>query len=102
MSYRPSDCPAARQPNEHTQGQRPLELAEAGGRALAARGDVTFAYDPAPAGPGREGGEAGRSLRMLAVFSLPTATTVLALRRERVELARLVRRIAARSGAGWS
>jgi len=33
---------------------------------------------------------------MLAVFSLPTATSVLALRRERFELARLVRRIAAR------
>ena len=33
---------------------------------------------------------------MLAVFSLPTAVSVLALRRERFELARLVRRIAAR------
>jgi hypothetical protein len=35
----------------------PLELAGAGGRALAARGDVTFAYDlapaPAPGGAGR-------------------------------------------------
>src|SRR6202000_3541805 len=33
---------------------------------------------------------------MLAVFSLPTATSVLALRREGFELARLVRRSAAR------
>ena len=48
----------------------------------------------------REAGRAPRrragGLRMLAVFSLPTATSVLALRRERFELARLVRRIAAR------
>jgi hypothetical protein len=33
---------------------------------------------------------------MLAVFSLPTDTTALALRRERYELTRLVRRLAAR------
>ena len=80
----------------------PLELAHAGGRPLAARGDVTLAYDLAPdpagrgpgAGPGAAAG--GRGLRMLAVFSLPTATSVLALRRERFELARLVRQIAAR------
>jgi hypothetical protein len=76
----------------------PLELAHAGGRPLAARGDVTLAYDLAPGaarpGPGAAPGD--RGLRMLAVFSLPTATSVLALRRERFELARLVRRIAAR------
>jgi tetratricopeptide (TPR) repeat protein len=80
----------------------PLELVYAGGRPLAARGDVTLAYDLAPdpdgrgpaSGPGSAA--AGSSLRMLAVFSLPTATSVLALRRERFELARLVRRIAAR------
>ena len=80
----------------------PLELAYAGGRPLAARGDVTLAYDLAPnaagRGPGGESGTTsdGRGLRMLAVFSLPTATSVLALRRERFELTRLVRRIAAR------
>jgi hypothetical protein len=38
----------------------------------------------------------GAGLRMLAVFSLPTESSVLALRRERYELTRLVRRIAAR------
>jgi hypothetical protein len=80
----------------------PLELAHAGGRPLAARGDVTLAYDLAPPSAGRgQGGGPGaapesRGLRMLAVFSLPTAVSVLALRRERFELARLVRRIAAR------
>ena len=80
----------------------PLELAHAGGRPLATRGDVTFVYDlaPAPAAPvlggGPGAGAGGGGLRMLAVFSLPTATSVLALRRERFELARLVRRIAAR------
>jgi len=76
----------------------PLELGHAGGLPLAGRGDVTFVYDLAPgaaaAGNGRAAG-AG-SLRMLAVFSLPTQTSVLALRRERYELARLVRRIGAR------
>ena len=80
----------------------PLELAHAGGQPLAARGDVTLAYDllPDSAGRGLAGGPGtaaeGRGLRMLAVFSLPTAVSVLALRRERFELARLVRRIAAR------
>ena len=80
----------------------PLELAQAGGRPLAARGDVTLAYDLVPdsadPGLGRGPGAAPveRGLRMLAVFSLPTATSVLALRRERFELARLVRRIRAR------
>jgi hypothetical protein len=78
----------------------PLELAHAGGRPLAARGDVTLAYDlaPDPTGRGPGGGPAGAGLglRMLAVFSLPTAMSVLALRRERFELTRLVRRIAAR------
>jgi tetratricopeptide (TPR) repeat protein len=75
----------------------PLELAYAGGASLAARGDVTFVYDlasiPTPVGGG--GGAPG-PVRMLAVFSLPTQTSVLALRRERYELTRLVRRIGAR------
>ena len=79
----------------------PLELAHAGGRPLAARGDVTFVYDLASGRlPQRHGRcrrrEAWRPLRMLAVFSLPTQMSVLALRRERFELARLVRRIVAR------
>ena len=55
----------------------PLELAHAGGRPLAARGDVTFVYDlrPArPAGHGRRRDLAGAALRVLAVFSLPTQT----------------------------
>ena len=63
---------------------------------------MTLAYDLAHVragrglvgAPGTDVGE--RGLRMLAVFSLPTATSVLALRRERFELARLVRQIAAR------
>jgi tetratricopeptide (TPR) repeat protein len=77
----------------------PLELAHAAGKPLAARGDVTWVYDLAvrPSGQGGDAGPgaAGR-LRMLAVFSQPTSTSVLALRRERYELARLIRRIGAR------
>jgi hypothetical protein len=76
----------------------PLELAYVDGVALAARGNVTFTYDLVPGSASRPDSglvEAGR-LRMLAVFSLPTQTSVLALRRERFELVRLVRRIGAR------
>lgn len=74
---------------------RPWELAHVGGVPLAARGDVALVYDlPGPAGVPKA--PVGDALRMLAVFSLPTATSTLALRRERYELSRLVRRVAAR------
>jgi hypothetical protein len=74
---------------------RPWELAYVDGVPLAARGDVTLVYDlPSPAGVVKA--PVGAVLRMLAVFSLPTATSALALRRERYELSRLVRRVAAR------
>ena len=77
----------------------PLELAQVDGRPLAARGDVTLVYDIAnDAAPVRKS-DPGQSLRMLAVFAQPTDTSVLALRRERYELTRLVRRIAARERA---
>lgn len=76
----------------------PLELAHANGRPLAARGDVTFVYDIAAGGVRRKD-PVGGTLRVLAVFSQPTRTSVLALRRERFELARLFRRIAARERA---
>jgi tetratricopeptide (TPR) repeat protein len=77
----------------------PLELTQVDGRPLAARGDVTLVYDIAPdAAPVRKS-DPGGSLRMLAVFAQPTDTSVLALRRERYELTRLVRRIAARERA---
>ena len=72
----------------------PLELAHAGGVPLAARGDVSFVYAPAgTAGPTKAG--VGDALRVLAVFSQPTRTSVLALRRERYELGRLIRRLVA-------
>jgi CHAT domain len=77
----------------------PLELAHFEGRPLAARGNVTLVYDIAPdAAPVRKS-DPGGSLRLLAVFAQPTETSVLALRRERYELTRLVRRIAARERA---
>src|SRR5580698_10355044 len=56
----------------------PLELAHAAGQPLAARGDVTLVYDlagrasHAGARGSRAGNGARTSLRMLAVFSLPT------------------------------
>jgi hypothetical protein len=76
---------------------RPWELAHVGGVPLAARGEVALVYDlPGPALVSKA--PVGEALRMLAVFSLPTATSALALRRERYELSRLVRRVATRSG----
>jgi tetratricopeptide (TPR) repeat protein len=75
---------------------RPWELAHVGGVPLAARGDVALVYDlPSPTRVMKA--SVGDALRMLAVFSLPTATSALALRRERYGLSRLVRRVAARS-----
>jgi tetratricopeptide (TPR) repeat protein len=71
----------------------PLELAHVGGQPLAALGDVSFIYDLGGAGRAKAG--VTGALQMLAVFSQPTATSVLALRRERYALSRLIRRIAA-------
>ena len=84
----------------------PLELAHAAGRPLGARGDVTFTYDitgrngaSSGSGTAGRGRAAGMPLRVLAVFSQPTRTSVLALRRERYALARLIRRIATKERA---
>jgi tetratricopeptide (TPR) repeat protein len=78
---------------EHVLGW-PLELAQVGGVLLAARGEVTLVYDvAAPDGMGKE--PVGEVLRVLAVFSQPDRTSVLALRRERYALTRLIREIAA-------
>ena len=81
----------------------PLELAHADGRPLAARGDVTFVYDigAAQSVDGRTGRKdaLGEAVRVLAVFSQPTKTSVLALRRERYALSQMARRIAARERA---
>ncbi len=74
---------------------RPLELAHIGGVPVAARGHVALVYD-LPGPPRSVKAPVGEALRMLAVFSLPTATSASALRRVRYELPRLVRRVAAR------
>jgi CHAT domain len=74
---------------------RPWELAHVDGVPLVARDDVSLIYD-LPGANSAMKAPVGEALRMLAVFSLPTATSALALRRERYELSRLVRRIAVR------
>jgi hypothetical protein len=74
---------------------RPLELAHIGGVPVAAQGHVAVVYD-FPGSPRSVKAPVGEALRMLAVFSLPTATSVLALRRERYALTRLIHRVAAR------
>jgi hypothetical protein len=71
----------------------PLELAHVDGRPLAARGDVALVYGAGGQGGGKSA--IGDALRVLAVFSQPTKTSVLALRRERYALGRQIRRLAA-------
>jgi hypothetical protein len=76
----------------------PLELAHVAGVPLAARGEVTLVYDiAAPDGIRKD--PVGETLRVLAVFSQPDRTSVLALRRERYALTRLIRRMVARENA---
>lgn len=75
---------------------RPLELARVNGVPLARR-QVSLVYEPAGlAEPGNKEDVAG-SVRILALFSMPARSSVLALRRERYELAKTVRTIAAKS-----
>ncbi|MEU0557438.1 hypothetical protein [Dactylosporangium sp. NPDC006015] len=80
----------------------PLELAHVGGVPLARRGDVSLVFEAresSAAGatvPGATDAPVVGRLRMLAVFSLPTQSSALALRRERYELTRQVRALAAR------
>jgi hypothetical protein len=76
---------------------RPFELAVVGGKPLASW-DLTLAFEiegattPVP----KEG--VSERLRMLALFSVPTDQTALALRRERFALKELVRRVVSMSG----
>jgi CHAT domain len=79
--------------------QWPLELAHVDGEPIVARGDVSFVYDINPGTAPRAKAEARETLRVLAVFSLPAQLGVVALRRARYELSRLIRRIAARQSA---
>jgi hypothetical protein len=76
-----------------------LELAHANGGPLAARGDVAFVYDLAPDGVRGDKAHVSEALRVLAVFSQPARTDVVALRRARYELSRLIGRIGARNRA---
>lgn len=77
---------------------RPLELAHIAGTPMAAWGHVALVHDLArgPTSKKPKKRPIGQALRMLAVFSRPTADTPSELRRERYELPRLVRRAAAR------
>jgi hypothetical protein len=74
----------------------PLELAFADGAPLSVRGDVSFVYCMGRSGAVLD--DPVRPVRVLAVFSSPTRTGVVALRRERHELATLIRRIVNRDG----
>ncbi|MEV4026505.1 CHAT domain-containing protein [Actinosynnema sp. NPDC050801] len=75
---------------------RPLELARVDGVALA-RKQISLIYEPADLDPPVDKDDVVGSVRVLALFSVPARSSVLALRRERYELARTVRTIAAES-----
>jgi hypothetical protein len=75
---------------------RPLELAHANGRPLAVQ-DVTLVM--APDGVAADIEPVGDRLRVLGLFSLPEGGRALNLRRERTEMVRLVRAIAANGKA---
>lgn len=77
---------------------RPLELAHVDGRPLAVQ-DISLVFEVEGEARGAAKQPIGERLRMLAVFSLPTGGTALALRRERYALTRLVRRVAGRRRA---
>jgi len=72
---------------------RPLELAHAYDQPLALH-DVSLVFEVAGEAPAVRWRPVGDRLRMLAVFSLPTDVSALALRRERHALKRLIQRIA--------
>lgn len=72
---------------------RPLELAHAYGRPLSLH-DVSLVFEMAGEAPRLRWRPVGDRLRMLAVFSLPTDVSALALRRERYQLKQQIHRIA--------
>jgi hypothetical protein len=76
---------------------RPLELAHVDGQPLAVQ-DISLIFEVTGEARGAAKQPIGERLRMLAVFSLPTEGTVLALRRERYSLTRLVRQVAGSYG----
>ncbi len=75
---------------------RPLELARINGVPLA-RKQISLIYEPADLAAPHGKEDVVGSVRVLALFSMPARSSVLALRRERYELARTVRTIAAKS-----
>jgi tetratricopeptide (TPR) repeat protein len=75
----------------------PLELAHAAGVPLVRHG-VTIVWEAGGEEAAHPKQPVGDRLRVLALFSLPTGHTMLALRRERYELERLACRVVARAG----
>ncbi|MEU4746655.1 hypothetical protein AB0G02_40220, partial [Actinosynnema sp. NPDC023658] len=75
---------------------RPLELARIDGVPLS-RKQISLIYEPADLDVPEDKEDVVGSVRVLALFSMPARSSVLALRRERYELARTVRTIAAKS-----
>lgn len=74
----------------------PLELSHVDGQPLARLG-VSLVHVVTEVSPAPVKQPVGAALRILALFSLPSGGAVLSLRRERYELARLVRQVASHS-----
>jgi tetratricopeptide (TPR) repeat protein len=77
---------------------RPLELAYAGGRPLAAQ-DVTLVMQTSNDDSAGSAVPVGARLRVLGLFSLPEGEQALNLRRERHALVQMISRVAARGKA---
>ena len=75
---------------------RPFELGYVNNAPLAVQ-EVSFLFDAERPASGRKR-DVGDTLRMLAVFSLPTDASALGLRRERHALKRLITTIAQTQG----
>jgi tetratricopeptide (TPR) repeat protein len=73
----------------------PLELGHAGGKPLALQ-DVSLVFEIKGESPPVVRRPVEGALRMLAVFSLPTDAAALNLRRERYQIARMIRGLALR------
>jgi len=88
---------SANQPAAESLQYLPLELAHVYGQPLALR-DVSLVFEVRNGVPPLTPQPVGKTMRMLAVFSLPTGASALNLRQERYQLKQKIRSIARRKG----
>jgi hypothetical protein len=94
VHQRPATVRVSLPPEAEALAFRPLEMARAGGKPLAAH-DITLVMEPASIDATGRPAPAGNRLRVLGLFSLPDGGQPLSLRRERHCLVQLIDGIAA-------